>query len=379
MKINFMFFMIASAISLLTLPALGEEIIVPNANKTTLSLENIKTVKDVNKWLSDSVGNLSTNNTTTQKIYLEAGNKILELAKTDDDKKKGYQYKFNALSKLAQLGEKGVQENLDTLTKKLEADEKLRSIIYDAQFINFIYKYNIQNKHDVEIFKKNLKTWLNKPYVTHKLVLALGLRRIKTFAFFDNDIKNDPEYSANFINDLADFVKSPENTLPENIKKEILEQIEPLTRTTQGKYLNLYGTTIEDKEFNWSLLRGKYVVIQFTAIGCGPCNDEIPDLIAAYEKYKDKGLEIISVYIWDNKDNEIDKNVEIVKKFTAQEKLTWTIISETLTQKNGQPKQSEYYGIQGVPTVLLIDKNGKIIDAKARGQQLQKKLKEIFE
>jgi hypothetical protein len=54
------------------------------------------------------------------------------------------------------------------------------------------------------------------------------------------------------------------------------------------------------------------------------------------------------------------------------------IVVEALTEKAGQPKQGEVYAIQGVPTMLLIDKEGKVISTAARGAELQKLLKELL-
>jgi hypothetical protein len=70
--------------------------------------------------------------------------------------------------------------------------------------------------------------------------------------------------------------------------------------------------------------------------------------------------------------------VENVKKFVEDKKISWLIVSEALTEKAGQPKQGVFYTISGVPTMLLIDKEGKIIDTEAHCEALQKKLAELF-
>ncbi|MDR2168528.1 MAG: TlpA family protein disulfide reductase [Planctomycetaceae bacterium] len=375
MKVNFNFWMILIAFGLTALPITGQE---TNAQeKKIISLDDAQTTSDVDKWISNSIPKIYTDyRIDAQKVNLEGGDKILKIAQTDDDKKKGYRYKFNALTQLIKLDneKKEYKDNLDKLKKELESNEKFIYILYDAQFQEFIDKTRLQSKGDFEKFKNDLKTWINKPLITHKEVISSGVRRVKSYA---NTVKDDADFFTKFIGELTDFVKSPENKLAENIKKEITEQIDSLTRITQGNTLNLYGKTIDNKEFNWDRLRGKYVIVKFTATWCGPCKREIPGLISAYEKYKDKGLEIVSVYVWEQGDD-TDKIVETVKKSVEDEKISWLIVSEELTEKAGKPKQNEFYAIQGVPTILLIDKNGKIIDINIRGQRLQDKLEEIF-
>jgi thiol-disulfide isomerase/thioredoxin len=145
--------------------------------------------------------------------------------------------------------------------------------------------------------------------------------------------------------------------------------------TAFGSDLKLYGRTLDDKDFDWESLRGKHVLVQFTATWCGPCHMEIPGMLEAYKKYHDKGFEIISIYVWERGTDVVAS----VKDHVAQKQLPWIIISETLTEKAGQPKHGEFYLLNGVPTMLLVDKAGKIIMTNARGEALQTKLAEIFE
>jgi hypothetical protein len=93
----------------------------------------------------------------------------------------------------------------------------------------------------------------------------------------------------------------------------------------------------------------------------------------------DKGLEIVSVYIWERSAN-AQVNADRVKEFSETERITRQIISEALTEKAEQPKQGDFFSINGtgVPKILLIDKTGNIIDSEVRGEILQKKTGRIF-
>jgi len=141
-----------------------------------------------------------------------------------------------------------------------------------------------------------------------------------------------------------------------------------------GSDFTLYGKTLDNEDFDWESLRGKYVLVKFTATWCPPCKMEIPGMMEAYEKYHDKGFEIVSVYVFERGGDP----VATVRRSVEQEKLPWIIISEALTTQAGQPPQREAFGIRGVPTMLFIDKEGKIISANARGEQLRRELINLF-
>ena len=137
-----------------------------------------------------------------------------------------------------------------------------------------------------------------------------------------------------------------------------------------GSDFPLYGKTLDNEDFDWEGLRGKYVLVKFTATWCGPCKMQIPGMLEAYVKYHDKGFEIVSVYIWEQEPNA----VATVKRVVEQEKLPWIILSESLTAKT-EPPQGEAFGIQGVPTMVLVNKEGKII---ALGPQYRQELIKVF-
>jgi len=97
-------------------------------------------------------------------------------------------------------------------------------------------------------------------------------------------------------------------------------------------------------------------------------------MLEAYKKYKDKGLEIISVYMWEQGADP----VATVRQSVEEDKLPWIILSEALTVKAGQPEY-RHYGISGVPTTVLVDKEGRIMMPATHSDNWKRKLAEIFE
>jgi peroxiredoxin len=114
-------------------------------------------------------------------------------------------------------------------------------------------------------------------------------------------------------------------------------------------------------------LRGNFVLIDFWASWCRPCRVENPNVVRMYNKYNEKGFEILGV--------SLDRDRDSWLKAIQDDQLTWTQISDL---KYFDSEASRLYNVQAIPFTVLIDPEGKIVSKNLRGKALEDKLEEIF-
>lgn len=134
-----------------------------------------------------------------------------------------------------------------------------------------------------------------------------------------------------------------------------------------SKALDFTQNDPDGKPVSLSQFKGKYVLIDFWASWCRPCRIENPNVVAAYNEFKNKGFTILGVSLDQNKTNWL--------KAIKDDNLTWTQISDLQFWNNAVARA---YSIESIPQNLLIDPNGTIIAKNLRGEELRKRLREFI-
>ena len=117
-----------------------------------------------------------------------------------------------------------------------------------------------------------------------------------------------------------------------------------------------------------SSLKGQVVLLDFWASWCKPCRQENPNVVAAYEKYKNEGFTIYSV--------SLDEDKAAWEKAIKADNLSW--VNHVSDLKGWQSSAAALYSVQSIPASFLIDANGAIIGQNLRGEALEQKLAEVF-
>lgn len=132
---------------------------------------------------------------------------------------------------------------------------------------------------------------------------------------------------------------------------------------------NFTGLTPEGKPLALKDIKAKVTIIDFWASWCKPCRNENPNVVKMYNKYHDKGLEIIGVSL--DKEGQKDRWIKAIEK----DGLTWPQVSNL---KGWQEPIAQQYGVRSIPATFILDESGKIISSNLRGNALEEKVAELL-
>jgi len=213
---------------------------------------------------------------------------------------------------------------------------------------------NAQNDFEINFVKTNKES----------LISVLAIERMM----------HSRSFKTNTIKELFDGL--PKNLQESTTGKNITKFLEPLLATAEGaKAPNFEAPNPEGKllALNDITSKNKVTIVDFWAAWCGPCRKENPNLVKLYEKYHDKGLEIVGVSL-DGNNRQQDPKAAWIKAI-EDDGLTWHQVSNL---KYFQDPIAQSYSIRAIPATFLLDSEGKIIGKELRGKALEDKVAELL-
>ena len=217
---------------------------------------------------------------------------------------------------------------------------------------------NVEEEFDKISKEKDEKVY--RQYLTQNPNSPIGLYVLEQYAGYDID--------ANRVESLFKKLSAATRNLPSGIAFK--KRIETAKKTGIGAYaMNFTQNDTLEKPVSLSDFKGKYVLLDFWASWCGPCRAENPNVVKAFNNYKDKNFTVLSVSL--DRPGKKQSWLDAIHK----DGLAWTHVSDLKFWDNAVAKE---YGIRAIPQNLLLDPSGKIIAKNIRGEELEKKLDEVI-
>jgi peroxiredoxin len=171
----------------------------------------------------------------------------------------------------------------------------------------------------------------------------------KALTVFSQIKTNFPSIQLN--GDTAEFLAG----LKEMVEKKKIQD----TLAPGSEFPDFSKKDIADNDLSISKYKGKVVLVDFWATWCPPCVAEVPEIVAAYNKYHDKGFEVVGI--------SLDVEKDALEHFIKTRKMPWP---QFYDGKRFENELAVKYGIDHAPTVYLLDRDGKIIKQFEPGEEL---------
>jgi thiol-disulfide isomerase/thioredoxin len=179
--------------------------------------------------------------------------------------------------------------------------------------------------------------------------------------------KNEVQWKSALAKLDMEYAKEP-------YTKEVHRMLEYAAKTAPGIPAPAFSIkSLEDPKqtFTNAMFKGKYLLMDFWATWCGPCRAEMPQLHAAYGKFKGRGLQILSL--------SFDQKLEDIAPYRADptHAMPW---NHAFVEDGFRSPLAEAYGVRGIPKPILVGPDGKILatESDLRGDNLEKTLEKFL-
>ncbi len=296
---------------------------------------------------------------------VEAAGKLLAAKPTDDQAAQAFAYKIEALQALAAMDQPDAGKKLEEVLAAARDDN--RDPIIGLGWQNTIVSA--------------IRNWPTLDAKAHQAFIDLIVNKVKAGpAPIDVSIvqvtsmqleDRDTEAVVGLLEQVMPlFEKSEDKAVQEQLTEANLPGMYRRL-TLLGKPMEITGTLLNGEPVDWESYRGKVVLVDFWATWCGPCRAEIPNVLELYEAYHDKGFDVLGI--------SLDETAAAAEKYVAENKLPWSsVFPKNEDERGWNNPLVGYYGITGIPTAILVDQDGKVVNMNARGPVLGEELEKLL-
>jgi len=288
---------------------------------------------------------------------VEAAKERIAAAKTDEEAIQRSQLSFEALRMIGTLGGFDTNAQAGELMDGLEKGSRpaVAEAIVQMRLMNALRQWAQLNESQ--------RTAAIDSFVGH--VKKTGLKQNDALMLMRAaNMMDDGEESKLIVKALKEVLPLAQESDNAQVKR-MASAFEGIVRRLElpGNPLELEGTLLDGKKLDWKSYRGKVVLVDFHASWCGPCRAEVPNILENYNAYHDKGFEVIGI--------NLDKDRAGAQKYINETGFHFPVIfGDEPSAVGWDAPMSRKYGITGIPQVILVDREGKVVSTNARGEQL---------
>ncbi|HJT74353.1 MAG TPA: TlpA disulfide reductase family protein [Chitinophaga sp.] len=289
-------------------------------------------------------------------ILEDVGNPLLFV--TD---KEPAQYMLKAETFPIATSMKGSEDN-----KAMQAYQKsFQGLIKQAQALNTeASTINGTDEAAKDAFRKKAAAFNEEVMNTGKEFIKMHPKQLASLWILVNELSKrvEPGEFEQLFNSLDQPLKETKYGISASKYIRSLKEVSEGEMAEDFSQADMNGNPVKLSSF-----RGKYVLVDFWASWCGPCRAENPNVVKAFNRFKDKNFTIVGVSL----DNNRDRWVAAVK----QDNLQWTQLSDL---KGWSNEVAQQYNVRAIPANFLIDPKGRIIGRNLRGGDLEAKLEKVL-
>jgi thiol-disulfide isomerase/thioredoxin len=347
----------------LTVPTGGVEEIA----EYLLKLDQVRLEEDSPQAIAEFV--------KVQKAIIAGADKLLARSELDEEKRlMAIVLKWSAASALVSLDDPGAEERFLALAKELVGDKN-----QNVAKIARIQLRQIDINRTLGALVLGTATSTEKLLQDLQAILSEDGLRYGQFTLVRQAAKILE--SLDKYEDAAKVYKAFEQAFAKSGEEALAEAASQIATKAAtrlgwlGKEAEVAEARRDGQKFDLSEYKGKVVLVDFWATWCGPCLAELPNVIENYKKYHDRGFEVVGI--------SLDNDQERLDKFFKENDLPWPTlwtakIADQLADDPFEHPLAKKYGVDALPSTLLVDQQGKVVALGVSGKRLGKKLGELL-